>query len=388
MDPRKQKKLIAIIVVATAVVILAGSLIYYIGFVKSKENYDAQMKLGAEYFNLEEYPEAQEAFLRALDYKPDDFDATLALSDTFEAQEKYDKSLTLLKGLVDKGNIDKLVFSRLYSIYIEKLGDEASITAANELTLYCNEKGINPNTDLIPSSPKFNPNGGTFNIATDFTITAEKGLTIYYTRDGSIPTVKSTKYKKAVTLKENKKDVVFTAIAFNKAGLLSLPVETMFTIDIQFTADTQPLDYIGATNKKISGAVGALYYKGYEEGGYYYSTKNGGVFYIFPAESFEGVEASDPETGEPIEINPETIPLPPKAVCSAVNMPTKSFVLGMTENIKAEDFVHGLAVEKYEVVKNESSYSLEYNLGSLHYSFDMKDKELVSMSGYLLVTLD
>jgi tetratricopeptide (TPR) repeat protein len=387
MSPRKQRKLITITVVVAAVVILAGSFIYYIGFVKSKENYDAQMKIGEEHYNLKEYPEAQDAFLKALDYKPDDFDATIALSDTFEAQEKYDKSLTLLKGLVEKGNIDKLVFSRLYSIYIEKLGDEASITAANELTFYCYENGINPNTELIPSVPKFNPNGGTFNIATELTISADKELKIYYTLDGSNPIEKGVRYKNTIILKENKNDIVIMAITWNEVGLSSLPVKTTFTIDIQFTADTQPLDYIGLTNKKISDAVGALYYKGYEEGGYYYSTKSGGVYYIFPAESFDGVEATDPLTDEPIAINPETIPLPPEAVCMAVNMATKSFVLGMTENVKADDFVHGLAVEEYEIMKSEDSYSLEYDLGGLHYSFDMKDKETVSASGYLLVTM-
>jgi tetratricopeptide (TPR) repeat protein len=386
MDPLKQKKLIAIIVVAAAAVILAGSLIYYFGFVKSKDNYDAQMKIGMAHFNLKEYPEAEEAFLKALEYRPDDLDATIALSDTFEAQEKYDKSLTLLKDLVDKDSNDKRLFTRLYSIYIEKLGDEASISAANELTWYCYEKGIDPGTELIPAVPKFNPNGGTFNIATELTISADEGLKIYYTLDGSNPIELGVLYQKTIMLKDNKTNVLIMAITWNEIGLSSFPVKATFTIDIQFSADTQSLDYIGATNKQISAKVGALYYKGYEEGGYYYSTKTGDIFYIFPAESFNSIPTTDPVTGEAVSVEPETTPLPPEAVCSAVSMKTNKYVIGMTENAKVEDFAHGLAVETYKVVQIGKAYKLEYDLDGLHYSFDMKDKETVSAGGNLLVT--
>lgn len=393
---RRKKKLIVVLVIVAAVVILVGSLVYYFGFVKAKQNYDAQMKLGAEHFALKEYAEAEEAYLNALEYEPDDAEAVLALAETFTTEKKYDLAVKLLKGMLEADTPDSRVLPRLYSLYIEELGDEASIAAANELTLLCNERGLNPGTDLIPAPPKFKPNGGTFNIATEFVMTAGEDLTIYYTKSSKMPTLKSSKYKKTIILKDNKKNIKFTAVAVDKAGLFSLPAQTKFTIDIQFTTDSQALDYIGKTNKKIASAFGALYYKGYEEGGYYYSTKSGNLFYIFPAESFDKVVITDPETGEPLPIDPATTPLPAKAICSAISMKTSNYVMGMTENVKAEDFVHGLAVEEdeYEVLSGADDaddvggggYILTYKVGGLKFQFDMIDKETVSKSGYVLIT--
>ena len=80
-----------------------------------------------------------------------------------------------------------------------------------------------------PAAPKSTPAGGNiFSELTYITLHAEEDCTIYYTWDGSIPTIESEKYSAPIPIQEG--EHILTAIAVNKkTGLTSAVMQESFT---------------------------------------------------------------------------------------------------------------------------------------------------------------
>jgi tetratricopeptide (TPR) repeat protein len=377
---QKKRRQIILICAAAVVVIAALAIAATLMISNSDNDYDGQMNAGQGAYAAGDYEAAEAAFKSALSYQPNDPDAMYALSDTYVALEKYTDAVALMKTLNALSPAETEPVKRLLSLYIEHTGN---IAGANELILGCYESGMDPGSELVAAAPVFDPAGGEFGLSTDFTITAAEGLTIYYTEDGSLPTESGNIYEKAITVSKNGTSK-FAAIAFAENGLMSWPATAEFTIDIKYSSVVGALDYIGKTARTIQNGVGALYFKGSESGGYYYQTKSGSEWYVFPIADFAAA-AGIPD-GE--IVNPETVPLPPSCICSAVLMSTSTYVRGLEGDIAAEDLMHGLGIKDYTVGKEEEAdgtYKLMYKEGDLTFYYDMKDEKTVLASGTLWV---
>ena len=79
------------------------------------------------------------------------------------------------------------------------------------------------------AKPTFSPAAGKVLIGTEITISADEGTTIYYTKDGTTPTVNSTRYKAPFAIEE---DVIIKAIAVDEDGNTSVVSTSSYTMEL------------------------------------------------------------------------------------------------------------------------------------------------------------
>jgi hypothetical protein len=175
--------------------------------------------------------------------------------------------------------------------------------------------------------------------------------------------------------------------------------------------------------------VGPLYYDSHHEGGYYYYDDNEMFYYVFSSEYFtvereaaqevtpgttngatDGAtdettnEATGQETTDGVvvvgttteatneapayeAIDPNTEPLPPDAVCSALSMKVSDYVVGMDGNLNVDDFMVGIGVAKYSVDRNDQDdkYHLTYSVDGQKYDMTLKNKTVITPGRELLI---
>jgi hypothetical protein len=225
-----------------------------------------------------------------------------------------------------------------------------------------------------------------------------------------MPTAKNKKYKSAIKLSKSS-NVTFTAIGMAENGLYTWPATAEFVIDIQYMVNSQPLDFIGATAKKIMGSVGPLYYKGEEEGGLYYMPKNDeNVSYIFPwdtsldvpestgtagAADASGAAGTDAASGTqgtagdepPVAPDPNKYPLKANAVCAAVSMTIGDYVPKVTGNVSVSDLMSAISIKNYKVAESEADgmFHLYYSQGGLTFDYMLKNKKTANAGGPLFI---
>ncbi|MDR1027996.1 MAG: chitobiase/beta-hexosaminidase C-terminal domain-containing protein [Clostridiales Family XIII bacterium] len=393
LDERRRKKIrtrIAILSVSGVIVLAAAAIcVYYFGFVHPKDNYDAQMKLGMEYYGSGEYAEAEIAFLKALEYKPKDDEATIALADTYTAWEKFDKAVGLLTAMQEADEAETRTYERLITLYVGALND---INAANGQILKAYGLGLALTNEAIAAPPVFTPNGGVYNVVTNVEITAGEGQIIRYTTDGSIPTFESVQYEGPLTLK-NRDPLVITAAVIAENGLIGWPSVAEYTINIQYAVESEFLSYIGKPAAEIMGSVGALFYVGEEKGGYYYRNKTGNCFFAFPWEVFQ-VETppetdATPATDGAVSLppDPNRTPLPGDAVCVAVTMKIGQIFVQMGESMPVEDLMLGLNIEDFtvEASATDGLNHLYYSANGYAFDYTLRDAATVAGDGDVTV---
>jgi tetratricopeptide (TPR) repeat protein len=371
-------------VLGTICLVGAAACVYYFGFVHPNDNYDAQMKIGAERYEAGIYEEAEAAFLKALEYKPGDTEATIALADTYTAWEKFDKAIILLTALQDIDESDTRTYERLISIYIH---DTKEIPKANEQILKAYELEIDLEHEAITAAPVFAPKGGVYNEVINVTLTAGEGEAIYYTTDGSIPTRENTKYEEALVLK-NKEPIVVTAVVIAEDGLIGWPAKAEYSVNIQYAIDSEFLGYIGKSAAEIMGSAGALFYVGEEGGGYYYRNKSSDCFFVFPWEVFQREESDETTDGEEAPPpDPNRTPLPGDAVCVAVSMQIGRLFVQMEGTLSVEDLMAGLNVESYSVETSglDGLEHLYYSANGYSFDYTLKDATTVGSDGEVVV---
>src|SRR5260370_41701884 len=108
-------------------------------------------------------------------------------------------------------------------------------------------------TGLPPAPPVISANGGTFSTCPDVTLsTVTTGATIYYTLDGSVPSVASTVYSQPINLTQT---TLVSARAFSGAAG-SGTSHASFTVHSSSSAPlTPPLNSPGGVDFTYSGHV-------------------------------------------------------------------------------------------------------------------------------------
>ncbi|MDR1953687.1 MAG: chitobiase/beta-hexosaminidase C-terminal domain-containing protein [Clostridiales Family XIII bacterium] len=382
---KKRVRITVVAVMGAILLIAAAACVYYYGFVYPTGNYDAQMKIGAEHYEAGEYEEAEAAFLRALDYRPGDPDATFALADTYTGWEKYDKAVVLLTALQETDTADMQTYERLLTLYVNHLND---IDAANEQILKAYDLGLALTHEAIAAAPVFSPQGGVYNEPTVVTITAGEGQAIYYTTDGTMPTLKSEKYEAELTLK-NQESMIVTAVVIAENGLIGWPTKAEYAIDIQYAIDSTVLDYIGKSAAEIMGSVGALFYEREGDVGYYYRNKTGDSFFIFPQNVFPAMEVPAAPSGAAVTMppDPNRTPLPSNAVCVAVSTKISRLFLQIEDVMLVEDLMAGLKIPNYNVETSaaDGQSHLYYSANGYAFNYTLKDSKTVSGDGDVFI---
>lgn len=218
MKKRKRRRLLLILTIFIAIIVGIAILLY-------QTSYTGIMNKGNKAFESAEYNLAKEQYEKALSKKPELADAYVGLSKIY---------------------ISKKDLVRAERIYLEALSDypenealyEASIqfyldtNQAMEIPQLINEASDNIKEALkkyIVKKPDFSLDAGiVYDDVQQLTLLSDD--TVYYTTNGTTPTLNSIKYTEPIQLDEG--ETIIKAIAVNKKGVPSLAAEEEYVIQL------------------------------------------------------------------------------------------------------------------------------------------------------------
>ncbi len=165
------------------------------------ENEEGLLLAGQVYEAMQDYDYAENMFFQVIDIDPDSVPAYEGLLEALAAQGKTDEILALKK----------------------------TVTNSEILALF---------DQYLTPEPEIKVEGGTFGDSLTVEIRAtKKGLSIYYTLDGTVPTAEDTLYESPVEI-DQEGTTVLTAICVDEDGDYSEPVSETYVI--QFSTPDMP----------------------------------------------------------------------------------------------------------------------------------------------------
>lgn len=218
---RKKRRILLAVMVLILAALIGGIVLIY------KNSYNGIVSAGNKALERQEYSEASSAFQRAIGKNKERPEAYTGLSRVYLAQNDPDAAESVFLDAIEEqaGNSD--LYGACIDFYIDTkqqmeipgLLDEATDQVREALSEY------------IIDVPEFSLDAKeTYEEVQQLTLTAGKGLTIYYTVDGSDPDTGSTKYTEPIQLDEGETTV--TAIAVNKKGIPSMPEAKEYVIEL------------------------------------------------------------------------------------------------------------------------------------------------------------
>ena len=234
---KKTKHLIiAISVIAAVLAIIVVSAIFIVKAVynKSQDNYAHYHNAGFAALENKEYNVAVENFEKALTYQEgkSNSDMMLYLYECYGHLNETDKAIDVLNDVLALK--DKNYYNALYYLvkHYEGIKDYANIKnlyLANASS--ANEDVINLFKGYLANSPVASPLSDTYGSDQKITLTAQTGCKIYYTVDGSDPTVAGVEYTGKIYVTEGTTRLRFYAV--NEYGFESELVEEKYVIDYE-----------------------------------------------------------------------------------------------------------------------------------------------------------
>ena len=218
---RKKRRILLAVMFLILAALIGGIVLIY------KNSYNGIVSAGNKALERQEYSEASSAFQRAIGKNKERPEAYTGLSRVYLAQNDPDAAESVFLDAIEEqaGNSD--LYGACIDFYIDTkqqmeipgLLDEATDQVREALSEY------------IIDVPEFSLDAKeTYEEVQQLTLTAGKGLTIYYTVVGSDPDTGSTKYTEPIQLDEGKTTV--TAIAVNKNGIPSMPEAKEYVIEL------------------------------------------------------------------------------------------------------------------------------------------------------------
>lgn len=234
-NKKKVKHLIitvSVIAVVIAIIVVSACFIVKAVYNKSKDNYAHYHNAGFAAMEDKDYNLAITNFEKALTYQDGskNSDMMLYLYECYNHVGATDKAVDVLNdvlGLKDKNYYNALYYlvkyyedNKNYALIKELYKQNASSNNEDVIKLF---KGYLVNTPVAA------PLGDTYSADQKITLTAQTGSTIYYTVDGSDPTVAGIKYSGKIEIKEGTTKLRFYAV--NEYGFESELVEEKYVID-------------------------------------------------------------------------------------------------------------------------------------------------------------
>jgi len=226
---KKSKRMSWIITIIIVLIIGVGVLLgtqYYL----AQRNYnraDYQLNAAMRKYNQQAYEQARRHIDRAVELAPDDGVAVMLKANILQRQGQSIEALYTLLALIEKQPDNYLAYEKVIEIYeSEQRLDDIKILLDKS-----NERDIlEQYSEYIAEQPAINIPGGQYHEAIKVEIySTNKDGAVYYTTDGSEPTVESTPYTELIELPKG--TTALKIIATNAKGITSNIVEAIYTIN-------------------------------------------------------------------------------------------------------------------------------------------------------------
>lgn len=188
-------------------------------------SYDAKIRKGNSALLEKEYTIAEKTFEKAVSKKEKRAEAYIGLSKVYIAQNKRASAENMFLKAIEKYPLEAELYKGLFEFYqnTEQTGK------IPEILEMCEDHELLSNLkEYTSKEPVFGLDGEEYDDVQELTLKSS-GKAIYYTIDGSDPTVESKKYKKPIHLAEG--TTIVKAIAVNEKGVPSLIRERTYTIE-------------------------------------------------------------------------------------------------------------------------------------------------------------
>lgn len=228
--------------------------------IKHLNSYEYQFTKAVEYAHKKDKTqEAMEAYEKVLELDKSSFEICISLADIFKQQKKYDLAEQCLFTAIERSSANIDVYRKLIDMY-EENKDYKKIT---ELLQDCENDDIQTAfTAYQISQPTVNLEEGRYEDSLTLVLKTETRETIYYTLDGSEPTLNSNVYRKPITLEEG--EYTLRAIGVNTKGMVSeeLNKKYMIQLEVPSAASVFPHsgEYTEPTDILVEVAVGNTAY--------------------------------------------------------------------------------------------------------------------------------
>lgn len=229
-EPEKKKPLpmLAIVFSIAAFLIFSMGLKVYVDY-KNDNSYEYQVKMAQKEASMQNYELAMQHYARALAIHPTEIDCRMEMAAITMRQENYNAATVLLQEVIQLDNSRMDAYEALITIY-EKQGQYEQI---RNLAKYSNDpKILQLFSDYLVEKPVLYPEGGNHDTAITITMVSMNDEPIYYTTDGSDPTINGMLYEKGIAITRS---TIFTirAVCKNpKNGIYSEEVKKEYEIVI------------------------------------------------------------------------------------------------------------------------------------------------------------
>ena len=259
-DVARKKKMkhliitIAIIVFVITAIVLGAYFIVNYAMKKSMDNYAYHNNAGYSAMSEKNYEEAAKSFEKALSYEEgkNDTDMMLYLYECYNYLGRTEEAIDILYDVLLVK--DKNYYNALYYLvrYYDDKEDYVKVKELYEANKDSSSSDVLALFSIYHASePVASPVSDTYSEEQYITIAVKNGSKIYYTTDGSEPTVNSTLYTDKFKVSEGTTEVKF--IAVNEYGFVSDVVTEEYIIN--YEAPSAPTIYPEKTSFEQSNSV-------------------------------------------------------------------------------------------------------------------------------------
>lgn len=228
------KGIIIAIAAVVGVLIIAGSVFGFLNFQKVNA-INSGLKNGEALLAAQNYIEALVAFDGVLKLDPNNAEAMLGKAQAYSGADNYKMANTFFEEtLLKEKNNEKLkaIFEAYIASEVKAGVSETDLFAlldrATEVT--GDSKYADQKSDYTVKSPSFNLNSGTYQGEQLLEIIkGDQNDRVFYTTDGSPPTVSSVEYTEPIALTKGEKTI--KAIEINSGGFFSKVIEGKYMIN-------------------------------------------------------------------------------------------------------------------------------------------------------------
>ena len=202
---------------------------------QNNNSYDYQMKQADEAMFKEKYDIAEPYYLQALALSPQDVRVRLKLADLYIANGNPNEAVSYLKAVlsIDAENYD--AYKKLFQLYEDSGNVDAILDLKSNVT---NAKILRIFEDYIVDEPSISLPGGAYEEALRITLTADKGMQIFYTTDGKNPISHGTLYKEPIEISDAGMHTI-KMVALNSLGVYSNIRTETFVLEYDAPSDPE-----------------------------------------------------------------------------------------------------------------------------------------------------
>lgn len=229
MLEKKRKKARKTLVILVVLLIAALAVAFGVMQYNHSNSVSYQLKKATEALDQKNYTSALQYAEYVLQLDSENEDALVLEGQIYVLMKQDAKAETVLLWVIDQNPSCKKAYEQLLSLYDSNNSYDQILALKSKVT---DSKILSLFDQYLLAAPEIDKEGGNYNEFLEVTLSVDgKGIDIYYTLDGSVPTDADKKYEDPIQIEEQGKTTL-TAIAMDKNGKYSEPVSAEYNIEL------------------------------------------------------------------------------------------------------------------------------------------------------------